>query len=286
VIANVGKVRAVSGDAGKITLRSLIPTRDDVRRSWFPMARGSGVGAFFGILPGTGSSIAAFMSYAVEKRVAKDPSRFGKGAIEGIMAPESANNSAAQSAFIPTLTLGIPGDAVMALMLGALMIHGIAPGPRVVVEHPQLFWGLIASFWIGNIMLVILNLPLVGIWVKMLQIPYRILYPSILLFICIGVYSINNNAFDVLQVVVFGLIGYGMMIMGFEPAPLLLGYILGPLMEEHLRRALLLSRGDMSVFLTRPISAGFLTATLLLLAFVTWSALRRRGQPSPAMVGG
>ena len=286
VIANVGKVRTVSGDAGRITLRSLIPTRDDVRRSWFPMIRGSGVGAFFGILPGTGSSIAAFMSYAVEKRVAKDPSRFGKGAIEGIMAPESANNSAAQSAFIPTLTLGIPGDAVMALMLGALMIHGIAPGPRVVVEHPQLFWGLIASFWIGNIMLVILNLPLVGIWVKMLQIPYRILYPSILLFICIGVYSINNNAFDVLQVVVFGLLGYGMMIMGFEPAPLLLGYILGPLMEEHLRRALLLSRGDMTVFLTRPISAGFLTATFLLIAFVTWSALRRRRRPAPAMVPG
>ncbi|WP_439578600.1 tripartite tricarboxylate transporter permease [Elioraea sp.] len=286
VIANIGKVRALSGDTGKITLRSLIPTRDDVRRSWFPMIRGSGVGAFFGILPGTGASIAAFMSYAVEKRVAKDPSRFGKGAIEGIMAPESANNSAAQSAFIPTLTLGIPGDAVMALMLGALMIHGIAPGPRVVVEHPELFWGLIASFWIGNVLLVILNLPLVGIWVKMLQIPYRVLYPSILLFICIGVYSINNNAFDVLLVVVFGFLGYGMMIMGFEPAPLLLGYILGPLMEEHLRRALLLSRGDMTVFLTRPISAGFLTATFLLIAFVAWGAIRRRGRPAPLIAPG
>jgi putative tricarboxylic transport membrane protein len=286
VIANIGKVRALSGDTGKITLRSLIPTRDDVRRSWFPMIRGSGVGAFFGILPGTGSSIAAFMSYAVEKRVAKDPSRFGKGAIEGIMAPESANNSAAQSAFIPTLTLGIPGDAVMALMLGALMIHGIAPGPRVVVEHPELFWGLIASFWIGNVLLVILNLPLVGIWVKMLQIPYRVLYPSILLFICIGVYSINNNAFDVLLVVVFGFLGYGMMIMGFEPAPLLLGYILGPLMEEHLRRALLLSRGDMTVFVTRPISAGFLAATFLLIAFVAWGTIRRRGRPAPAIAPG
>lgn len=202
------------------------------------------------------------------------------------MAPESANNSAAQSAFIPTLTLGIPGDAVMALMLGALMIHGIAPGPRVVVEHPELFWGLIASFWIGNILLVILNLPMVGIWVRMLQIPYRILYPSILLFICIGVYSINNNAFDVLLVVVFGLLGYGMRIMGFEPAPMLLGYILGPLMEEHLRRALLLSRGDMTVFVTRPISAGFLTATFLLIAFVAWGAIRRRGRPAAVIAPG
>lgn len=286
VIANVGKVRAISGEAGRITLRSLIPTRDDVRRSWLPMVRGSGVGAFFGILPGTGATIAAFMAYAVEKRVAKEPARFGKGAIEGIMAPESANNSAAQSAFIPTLTLGIPGDAVMALMLGALMIHGIAPGPRVVTEHPHLFWGLVASFWIGNIMLVVLNLPLVGIWVAMLKIPYRILYPSILLFICIGVYSINNNAFDVLQVVVFGLIGYGLSVMGFEPAPLLLGYILGPLMEEHLRRALLLSRGDLGVFVTRPISAAFMAATALLLLIVAWSAIRRRGRAASVFAPG
>jgi TctA family transporter len=286
VIANVGKVGTVSDTIGRIPLRSLIPTRDDVRRSWFPMARGSGVGAFFGILPGTGATIAAFMAYAIEKRVAKEPSRFGKGAIEGVVGPESANNSAAVAAFIPTLTLGIPGDAVMALMLGALMIHGIAPGPRVVVEHPELFWGLIASFWIGNILLVILNLPLVGIWVKMLQIPYRILYPAILLFICIGVFSINNSAFDVLQVVVFGLLGYGMMIMGFEPAPLLLGFILGPLMEEHLRRALLLSRGDMSVFITRPISAGFMIATFLLIAFVVWSAIRNRGRPAPILAPG
>jgi TctA family transporter len=286
VIANVGKVGMVSGAVGRIPLRDMIPTRDDVRRSWFPMARGSGVGAFFGILPGTGATIAAFMAYAIEKRVAKEPSRFGKGAIEGIMGPESANNSAAVSAFIPTLTLGIPGDAVMALMLGALMIHGIAPGPRVVVEHPELFWGLIASFWIGNILLVILNLPLVGIWVKVLQIPYRILYPAILLFICIGVFSINNSAFDVLQVVVFGFLGYGMMIMGFEPAPLLLGFVLGPLMEEHLRRALLLSRGDMSVFITRPISAGFMIATFLLIAFVVWSAIRNRGRPAPILAPG
>jgi putative tricarboxylic transport membrane protein len=216
------------------------------------------------------------MSYALEKRIAKEPERFGKGAIEGIMAPESANNAACNTAFIPTLTLGIPGDVVMALMLGALMIHGIAPGPQLMTEHPQLFWGLIASFWIGNVMLLVLNIPLIGLWVKLLQIPYSMLYPGILLFVCLGVYSINNNVFDIYLVVVFGAIGYVMMLLRFEPAPLVLGFVLGPLMEENLRRAMLLSRGDALVFFQRPISATLVSFTLLLLVWAVWAEMRRR----------
>ena len=282
VVASIDRTRRGRVERGAITLRSMIPKRDDVRRSWFPMLRGTGVGAFFGALPGAGATIASFMAYALEKRVARDPSRFGKGAIEGVTAPESANNAACQTAFIPTLTLGIPGDAVMALMLGALMIHGIAPGPQLMSEHPQLFWGLIASFWIGNILLVILNLPLIGLWVKLLAIPYGVLYPSILLFVCLGVYSVNNSVFDVGLVVVFGAIGYVMMLLKFEPAPLILGFILGPLMEEHLRRALLLSRGDLMVFVQRPISATLMAATFLLLAWAAWAMVRvRRRVPLP-----
>jgi putative tricarboxylic transport membrane protein len=276
VIKSIGKVDSSAMTTQRITLRSMIPTRDDTRRSWKPMLRGTGVGAFFGALPGAGGTIASFMSYAVEKRIAKDPSRFGKGAIEGISAPESANNAAAQTAFIPTLTLGIPGDAVMALMLGALIIQGIQPGPRLMTEHPEVFWGLIASFWIGNILLVILNIPLIGLWVRMLKIPYSILYPSILLFICIGVFSINNSYFDVIVVMLFGVLGYAMVLLRFEPAPLVLGFILGPLMEEHLRRAMLLSRGDLMVFVERPISAGFLAATTALLAWAIYATVRGR----------
>jgi TctA family transporter len=277
VIKSIGKVSAASVTQERITLRSMIPTRDDRRRSWLPMLRGTAIGSFFGALPGTGGTIASFMSYAVEKRVSKEPERFGKGAIEGVSAPESANNAAAQTAFIPTLTLGIPGDAVMALMLGALIIQGIQPGPRLMTEHPELFWGLIASFWLGNIMLVILNIPLIGIWVRILRIPYSILYPAILLFICIGVFSINNSYFDVLTVMLLGVMGYAMILLRFEPAPLILGFILGPLMEEHLRRAMLLSRGDLTVFVTRPISAAFLAVTFLLLAFAIWATLKGRG---------
>jgi putative tricarboxylic transport membrane protein len=278
VIASIDKARRGRVERKSITLRSMVPKRDDVRRSWFPMLRGTGIGAFFGALPGAGATIASFMAYALEKRVARDPSRFGQGAIEGVTAPESANNAACQTAFIPTLTLGIPGDAVMALMLGALMIHGIAPGPQLMTEHPQLFWGLVASFWIGNILLVILNLPLIGLWVRLLAIPYWAMYPAILLFVCLGVYSVNNSTFDVVLVVVFGAIGYLMMVLRFEPAPLLLGFILGPLMEEHLRRALLLSRGDLGVFFQRPISAGLMTATILLLAWAAWAMIRVRAR--------
>jgi putative tricarboxylic transport membrane protein len=276
VIASIDKVRRGEVKRQKITFRSMVPTRDDVSRSWFPMLRGTGVGAFFGALPGAGATIASFMSYALEKRVARDPDRFGKGAIEGVTSPEAANNAACQTAFIPTLTLGIPGDVVMALMLGAMMIHGIAPGPQLMLEHRELFWGLIASFWIGNVLLVILNIPLIGLWVKFLQIPYRMLYPGILMFVCLGVYSINNNVFDIGLVVVFGAIGYAMMLLRFEPAPLVLGFVLGPLMEENLRRALLLSRGDLAVFFQRPISAGLMSATLLLLLWAIWTTLRAR----------
>jgi putative tricarboxylic transport membrane protein len=284
VIASIDRVRRGGGlPKARIGLRSMVPTRQDWSRSWFPMLRGTGVGAFFGALPGAGGTIAAFLSYALEKRVAKDPSRFGKGAIEGITAPEAANNAACNTAFIPTLTLGIPGDVVMALMLGALMIHGIQPGPQLMAEHPQLFWGLIASFWIGNVLLVLLNIPLIGVWVKFLQIPYRVLYPGILLFVCLGVYSINNSTFDIFVVALFGALGYAMLLLRFEPAPLILGFVLGPLMEENLRRAMLISRGDALVFLQRPISAGLMAVTLLLLVWAILSAVRsRRRRPALA----
>ena len=259
----------------KITLRSMLPSREDVRQSVRPMLRGSGIGGFMGALPGAGPSIAAFMSYAVEKKVAKDPSRFGKGAIEGVTAPESANNAAAQTAFVPTLSLGIPGDAVMALMLGALIIHGIQPGPMLMTAQPELFWGLIVSFAIGNVMLVILNLPLVNIWVSILRIPYHVLYPAILVFICLGVYSVNNNTFDVYMTAVLGVLGYILLKLRFEPAPLLLGFVLGPMMEENLRRAMLLSRGDPSTFIERPISAVVLGLCAALLLWTAYAALKR-----------
>jgi len=259
----------------KITLRSMVPTREDVRQSVRPMLRGSGIGGFMGALPGTGPSIASFMSYAIEKKVAKDPSRFGKGAIEGIAAPEASNNAAAQTAFVPTLSLGIPGDAVMALMLGALIIHGIQPGPMLMTEQPELFWGLIVSFAIGNIMLVILNLPLVNIWVSILRIPYHVLYPAILVFICLGVFSVNNNTFDVYMTAALGVLGYILLKLRFEPAPLLLGFVLGPMMEENLRRAMLLSRGDPSTFIERPISAVVLALCALLLLWTAYAAFKR-----------
>ncbi len=278
VIASVRKVNVGDIDPESVKLKAMKPSREDVSRSWFPMLRGSSIGAFFGTLPGTGPSVAAFMAYAVEKRVAKEPDRFGKGAIEGIMAPESANNSADQTSFIPTLSLGIPGSPTMALMLGALMIHGIAPGPTLMTDQPSLFWGLIMSFWIGNLLLVILNIPLIGVWVRLLTIPYHLLFPAVLMFICIGTYSVNNSAFEVWLVVFFGFAGYLMRIFNFPAAPLLLGFVLGPLMEEHFRRAMLMSRGSFSTFIDRPISATVLAITASLLVWGTWSAYRRRNQ--------
>ncbi|MBZ5487328.1 tripartite tricarboxylate transporter permease [Halomonas aquamarina] len=275
VVANVGKVVQVKNDQ-KITFRSLLPTRRDLKESIFPMLRGTGIGTGIGVLPGTGTSIGSFIAYAVEKKVSKNPEKFGKGAIEGITAPESANNAAAQSAFIPTLTLGIPGDAVMALMLGALLIHGITPGPNVISDNPDLFWGLVISFLIGNVMLLILNIPMVGLWVRLLKIPYPILYPSIILFIVIGVYSINYSDMDIMLVALFGAIGCLFLLLGFEPAPLLLGFILGPMMEENFRRAMLLSRGDLMVFLERPVSATFFAMIAALVVWSIYSAIRKK----------
>jgi TctA family transporter len=236
--------------------------------------RGTAVGAFFGVLPGTGPALSSFATYLLEKKLARDPSRFGKGAIEGVAAPEAANNAAAQTNFIPMLTLGIPATATMALMLGALTMQGIEPGPQVMTSKPELFWGLIASMWIGNLMLVVLNLPLVGLWVRLLRVPYRWLFPSIIMFCCIGNYSVSNNPADVYLCAVIGVLGYVLAKLDCEPAPLILGYVLGPLMEEYLRRALLISRGDPTVFFTRPISLAFMIATLLVLLLMIAPAVR------------
>ncbi len=257
-------------------IKHLYPTLQDLKLSFGPIVRGTAIGAFFGALPGAGPTISAFSSYALEKKVAKHPEEFGSGAIQGVAGPESANNAAAQCNFIPTLTLGIPGSGTMALMLGALTIQGIAPGPQVMTQRPDLFWGLIASMWIGNAMLVILNLPLVGLWVRLLRVPYRILFPAILTFMAIGVYSVNNLDLDIYMTVFFGLMGYVFMKLKCEPAPLILAFVLGPLMEENLRRALLISRGDATVFFTRPISAVFLGLTILLLIVMVLPAVRKK----------
>ena len=247
----------------------------DFKEALPAIVRGTGIGSVLGILPGGGALLSAFASYTVEKKLAKDPSRFGKGAIQGVAGPESANNAGAQTSFIPLLTLGIPPNAVMALMVGAMTIHSIQPGPQVMTSNPKLFWGLIVSMWIGNLMLVVLNLPLIGIWVKLLQVPYRLLYPAILLFCCIGVYSINNSVFDVFMTAAFGVLGWIFVKLECEPAPLLLGFILGPMMEENLRRAMLLSRGDPTVFVTRPISAVMLGMAVALLIIIVAPSVRK-----------
>jgi TctA family transporter len=259
---------------GKI--KGLWPTKEDFKRSWKPILRGTGIGSIFGLLPGTHSIIASFAAYAVEKKISRYPEKFGTGMIEGVASPESANNAAAQTYFIPMLILGIPTGAVMALMLGALMIQGITPGPQVMTSNPDLFWGLIVSMWFGNLMLVVLNLPLIGMWIKLLTIPYRFLFPAILMFCCIGSYSLNNAPIDVYIAGLFGLLGYVLAKLGCEPAPMLLGFVLGPMMEENLRRALLISRGDPGVLVTRPISATFLGIALLSLILVVAPALRKR----------
>ncbi|HJY76067.1 MAG TPA: tripartite tricarboxylate transporter permease [Burkholderiales bacterium] len=254
-------------------LTSIMPNAAELARSFWAALRGTGVGAFFGLLPGTGPALSSFAAYMLEKKIAREPARFGKGAIEGVAAPEAANNAAAQASFIPTLTLGIPGTAVMTLMLGAMVMQGVTPGPQVVTGNPELFWGIVASMWIGNLMLLVLNLPLVGVWVRLLRIPYRWLFPCVVMFCCIGNYSVSNNPVDVYLCAALGVFGYVLAKLECEPAPLLLGYVLGPLMEEHLRRAMLLSRGDPTVFFTRPISLVFMVATLLVLV-VTLRGLR------------
>jgi TctA family transporter len=248
----------------------LMPTLAEAKEASGAVLRGTGLGAVLGVLPGGGALLAAFAAYTLEKKVGKNANPpFGQGNIRGVAAPESANNAGAQTSFIPMLTLGIPPNAVMALMIGAMTIHNIQPGPQVMTSNPTLFWGLIASMWIGNLMLVVLNLPLIGMWVQLLKVPYRLLYPAILVFCSIGVYSINNNPFDVLMTTVFGVLGYLFFKLRCEPAPLILGFILGPMMEENLRRAMLLSRGDPSVFVTRPLSLGLLIMAVALVVIVT-----------------
>ena len=273
IMGNLEKTDEDEGFLNKMT--TMIPTKQDVKRMIPSILRGTAIGSILGILPGGGAALAAFGAYSVEKKSSKYSHEFGKGAIEGVAGPESANNAAAQTSFIPLLTLGIPPNAVMALRVGAMTIHNIQPGPQVMTSNPALFWGLIASMWIGNVMLILLNLPLIGIWVKLLKIPYRFMYPAILVFCCIGVYTVNNTVFDVYVTAAFGLIGYLFFKLGCEPPPLLLGFVLGPMMEENFRRALLLSRGDFTTFLTRPLSLGLLIAAALLVVIVALPAVKK-----------
>src|SRR4051794_22129911 len=258
------------------SISGLLPNWSDIKQAAMPTVRGTILGSALGILPGGGPVLGSFSAYTLEKKLAKDPSRFGKGAIEGVAAPESANNAAAQTSFIPLLTLGIPSNPTMALMIGAMIIHGIQPGPQIMTAKPDLFWGMIASMWIGNALLVVLNLPMIGVWVKLLTVKYDYLFPAILIFCCIGVYSISNASMDVLLAALFGFIGYSFIKLEVEPAPLLLGFVLGPMMEENLRRALLLSRGDPAVFFTRPISAGLLIVSAILIVIVAAPSIAKK----------
>ena len=257
-------------------VKNLLPSWQDMKDCSGAITRGTLLGSALGILPGGGGLLASFAAYALEKKLSWNSANFGKGAIQGVAAPESANNAGAQTSFIPLLTLGIPSNPVMALMIGAMMIQGIAPGPQVMTERPQLFWGMIASMWVGNLMLVVLNLPMIGIWIKLLTVPYRLLYPAIVLFMCVGIYSLSNSPFDVMVVALFGVLGYVFRKLECEPAPLILGFILGPLMEENLRRAMLLSRGDPLVFFQRPISAAMLAIAIFLLVITLAPGIRKK----------
>ncbi len=266
IIRNLEDEKQRSLVAAKVS--SLMLTKDDFKQIIAPVLRGTILGSALGILPGGGAMLSSFASYSIEKKISKNPKSFGKGAIAGVAGPESANNAGAQTSFIPMLTLGIPSNPVMALMIGALIIQGITPGPNVVTEKPDLFWGIIASMWIGNLMLVLLNLPLIGMWVRLLTVPYHVLFPAIMAFCCIGVYSVNNNTFDVYTMALFGVVGYVLVKLDCEPAPLLLGFVIGPMLEEYLRRAMLISRGDPMVFVTRPISATLLAFAAIALIVV------------------
>ena len=276
IIANLG-MPAESREVFTKDVKGLWPTKQDFQEAWPSVLRGTALGSILGVLPGGGALLASFASYTLEKKIVKNPRiPFGKGAIQGVAGPESANNAGAQTSFIPMLTLGIPPNAVMALMVGAMTIKGIQPGPQVMTSNPELFWGLIASMWIGNLMLVVLNLPLIGIWIKLLTVPYRFLFPAIVTFCCIGTYTLNNNSFDVYMTAAFSLVGYLFYKLSCEPAPLLLGFILGPMMEENLRRALLLSRGDWGTFMTRPLSAGLLIAAALMVVTVMLPSIKNK----------
>lgn len=270
------RANATGAHQNEIDYKQFYPTKAEWKAMFAPILRGSGIGSFFGALPGTGQTVASAVAYAVEKKLSPNKARFGKGAVEGVAVPEAANNSATQTAFIPTLTLGVPGSASMALVIGALMMYGIVPGPRLLVDHADLFWGLVASFLIGNLLLLILNIPLIGLWVRLLKIPYRYMYPTIIVLICVGVYSLNNNVFDIWLTLAFGWAGYLMRLYRLEPAPFLIGFVLGPMMEEQLRRAMLLSRGDATVFLTRPISGTLIAITALILTYAVYSAIKQR----------
>jgi putative tricarboxylic transport membrane protein len=283
---SINQVGTIDTKYTNVRLRDMWPSRSDFKRAVAPMLRGTLVGSLCSLIPGTGPTIASFIAYATEKKLSKTPEKFGTGMIEGVVCPEASTHSSVQGDFIPTMSLGIPGDAVMALLLGALMIQGIVPGPQLITQHPDIFWGLVASFWIGNILLVLLNVPLIGIWVKMLTIPYRYLYPSALFFVCIGVYAANNDMFQVGEVLVIGLLGYVLLRLGFHPAPILLGFVLGSRFEENFRRAMLIARGDITVFVTRPISAVFIGLCVLLIASQIYFRLRGSGglttAPAPA----
>lgn len=271
VIASVRGSGSRKVNARSVSFRSMIPSVADLRRSLVPAGLGSSIGAFLGAMPGAGPTMASFMAYGATKRVSSNPEKFGTGAVEGVVASESANNAAEQAAFIPTLTLGIPGSATMAIMLGVFMINGIVPGPTLVTEHPSLFWGLVMSFWVGNLMLLVLNIPLIGIWIRLLSVPYAMLYPAILMFMCVGAFAVTNSVADIWVMLAFGVVGYLMRLTGYPAAPLLLGFVLGPMMEEHFRRAMLLSGGELLTFFDRPLSAALLFISL---AIASWSVLK------------
>lgn len=277
-LINVNRTTIQSAEA-KVSMRDMRPTRAELKKSLFPMLRGTLVGTLFGAIPGTGPTITTFLAYALERKISKTPERFGTGMIEGVAAPEAASHSKTQVDFIPTMTLGIPGDVVMALLLGALIIKGIQPGPQLITEHPDIFWGLIASFWIGNALLVVLNVPLIGVWVRLLRVPYRLLFPAATFFLCVGVYSIKNSLFDVGELAAFGVLGAIFIALDFPVAPIVLGFVLGPMLEENFRRALLLSHGDPWVFVRGPISGAFVTLCALVLLFQIVGFLRRLRVP-------
>ncbi|HVA35628.1 MAG TPA: tripartite tricarboxylate transporter permease [Stellaceae bacterium] len=275
-MSSVNQVMPVNLAYSRVSLKDMRPSKAELKRALPAMFRGTLVGSLCSLIPGTGPTIASFIAYATEKKISRTPEKFGTGMIEGVVAPETSTHSSIQGDFIPTMSLGIPGDAVMALILGALMIQGIVPGPQLIKEHPDIFWGLVASFWIGNILLVLLNVPLIGVWVKLLAIPYKYLYPSALFFVCIGVYAANNDMFQVGETIVIGVFGYVLLRLGFHPAPILLGFVLGPRFEDTFRRALLISHGNIGVFVERPISAFFLGICALLIGTQLYVRLRNR----------
>jgi TctA family transporter len=273
---SVNRMQPVQASHTNVRARDMRVSRAEIKTAAGPMIRGTLIGSLCSLIPGTGPTIASFVAYATEKKISKTPERFGRGAIEGVACPEAATHSSVQGDFIPTMSLGIPGDAVMALILGALIIQGITPGPLLIKDHPEIFWGLVASFWIGNVLLVLLNVPLIGLWVKLLLIPYRYLYSAALFFICVGAYSATNDLFAVAEAAVIGIVGYILLLLGFQPAPILLGFVLGPRLEENFRRAMLISHGDIRVFIERPISATFIGLIVLLIAGQTFVWLRSR----------